>query len=1115
MYTKYVTVITNQKYIDAIKKRIQTDKDANIAFVSYCFKERDIIVKSLKAYPVVTTSYMFDDVNTNNQADYGLSNANNSHKRLAKIVLASNHVYFTGAIYEELSSKTWIGKDWMYALSDEYFKDKKEDETNDLKQFLNFRFGVKELKNEVFFDEIILSNLKDIKHAISQNVDCNLDFISFLDANYQYIFEEDRNNVDKFDTLPLIDNAGEIIYVQPKAVIKGETKEGIQTFFGAYFYSSELEDVMSLPWMQNSPVFMCNKSYGDSKALAAIGIKDYDFTDFFAHVIGSSDITYILSTLSTFDANKNFHDFLREHVSDLNQFAKIREKVPVYLLGQDTPSPICTGHKILSSAAKELFALGIVEAKDLDIIDPRYKPDQDSNYWTNEDRLNNKLFTVNHFVSWLKSNEESFSKNLSDKSTNIKFWCWAKKNLKESIKSLQALPVLAADDKVVPLTKSIYMSDMYIGSTGYEALVKSFDKDAPIISNAYFKEGDDAKEWLDFWSKLNVNNNEVDILRYTVLPKISEYKVDDLLKRFALHRSELEKEVPDLVSQLTLINLKSETGIYYSVKDIIYVDCEKGEPFKMVSLPNVVKLETADEKVLLGQILNKGVGKRITGLSEWRQLKIEKYINLQEANIDNIKSIHFSFIKELNELYSTDAAFLMGLSNTFDKIKLESKDGSFLIGKEITMGTAYKPYCDFEANGIDYKYLSEQYLLQCNRPQAFLRIMFGLHHNLENGDLHLMAESRSFALYIWGDYLTGNSSYAQSNIDHLKALIDKHLLDNLSCIPTGTTVKTPGELYSRRISNYVSKLNGYEELTPWKKIKNIQYNKDQKDNNLFDLLPFKKQLSFNDCLYDLFFFSKIEERKILLSWMCDQYLAEEDDLLISKYREDPNAMWLNVKSKPVHISKLYALNPDSNILSQFFGTNPLIISGQYFDTNTNNCEHICQMLGITVIHESEVEITPNVIDGNNKIEYNPWFKELSLLIAGVESVKNWQSLFKGYKDKIDCMKMIKCSSISMTYTKNDEISQDKKKFYHEKDDSNEFYYVDDYKSPKVYIDFVDSFKAFLGTELDKDILSDILLVSKEELMDMFEEQTQLLEDEAFIHELVNYFPKFRNREKDK
>lgn len=1115
-YTKNITIVTNQAYIDAIKKKIQTDKEANIDFASYCFKERDIILKSLKEYPVVTTScsYADDVVNTNNQTDNDLSDVDDSPKRLTGIVSASDHVYFSGAIYDELSAKTWIDKYWMYSLSDEYFKDKNEKEANDLKQFLKSRFGVKELKNEVFFDEIVLPNLKNIKQSISQNADCNLDFISFLDANYQYIFEEDRNNVDKFDTLPLIDNAGEIIYVQPKAVSKGETKEGIQTFLRAYFYSPELEDIMSLPWMQNNPVFMCNKSYGDSKALAAIGIKDYDFTDFFAHVIGSSDITYILSTLSTFDANKNFHDFLREHVSDLNQFASIREKVPVYLLGHESPSPTCTGHKILSSAAKELFALGIVEAKDLDIIDPRYNTDQDSNYWTNEDRLNNKLFTVNHFVNWLKSNEEFFSKKLSEKSINIKFWRWAKKNLKESIKSLQALPVLAADDKVVSLTKSIYMSDMYIGSTGYESLVKSFDKNATIISNAYFKEGDDAKEWLDFWSKLNVNNNEVDILRDTVLPKISKYEVGDLLKRFALHRSELEKEVPDLVSQLTLINLKSETGIYYPVKDIIYVDCEKEEPFKMVSLPNVVKLETADEKVLLGQILNKGVGKRITGLNEWRQLKIEKYISLQEANINNIRSIHFSFINELNELYSQDAAFLMGLSNTLDKIKLESKDGSFLIGKEITMGTAYKPYCDFEANGIDYKYLSEQYLLQCNRPQSFLRVMFGLHHNLENGDLHLMAESRSFALYIWGDYLTGNSSYAQSNIDHLKALIDKHLLDNLSCIPTGTKVKAPGELYSRRIYNYVSKLNGYEELTPWKKIKDIQYNKDQKDKYLFDLLPFKKQLSFIDCLYDLFFFSKIDERKILLSWMCDQYLAEEDDLLISKYREDTNAMWLNVKTKPVHISKLFALNPDSSILSQFFGTNPHIISSQYFDNDASKCEKICQMLDITVIHESEVEITPNVIDGINETEYNAWFKELSLLIAGVESGNNWQTLFRNYKEKINCMKMIKCSSISMVYKKNKEISQNKKKFYHKKDDSNEFYYVDDYKSPKVYIDFVDSFKAFLGTELDKDLLSDILLTSKEDLKDMFEDQTQLLENEAFLHELAEYFPEFLNRDRE-
>lgn len=52
--------------------------------------------------------------------------------------------------------------------------------------------------------------------------------------------------------------------------------------------------------------------------------------------------------------------------------------------------------------------------------------------------------------------------------------------------------------------------------------------------------------------------------------------------------------------------------------------------------------------------------------------------------------------------------------------------------------------------------------------------------------------------------------------------------------------------------------------------------------------------------------------------MCDQYLAEEDDLLISKYREDTNAMWLNVKTKPVHISKLFALNPDSKYTVSVF-----------------------------------------------------------------------------------------------------------------------------------------------------------------------------------------------------
>lgn len=1114
-------IILGEKYNKVISAKIQESFATNKDFVTFCYSHHtEYLDGSLNGYPLYVENFKTENAY---QILEGISpkveaeiNASHPATWSNHYVLTEDHVYFMNALFEDMFSKEWLDKEWMFCLSEKYFVGINTDEQTAFKLFLNKKFGVKEFTNNIFVDEIVLPNIKSIIENISKNKEDNYDFVRFLDDNFKHIFEDNRNNITKFSVFPVVDNNGDIVIVKPSVQKIDTSNDGVNTFYRTYLYDSKLENILSLSWMQNNPVFMANKTYGNSKALEVIGLKAFDFTDFFNGVIGSSNITYIISTLKDFETNKEFHDFLKENVSDLKQFAIIRANVPVYLLGHTNPAITCSEHKILSPAAKDLFALGLVEPKDLDIIDPRYNPEQDFNYWTNEDRLNNKQFTTNHFVSWLKSNVNTFAQKLQTKEANIKFWRWAKRNLKDSVKSFQTLPVITKQGTILSLDNTIYLSDTYMGDSGYENLVLSFDGKANIISKEYVQHGDDIKEWLDFWTKLNVRSNEVDILRDTVLPKISEFKVDGLLKRFALHRNELEKNVPNFLSKLSNINLKTEAGLFLPAKDVIYIDCEKTEPFQMVKLENTVSFTTADEKVLIGQIIDLHVGRRVTSLTEWRSLKINTYIKKQNADIDSIKSYHYAFINELCSLYDKDYSYISSIDKEIKEIKLHVKDGCFLLGKEITIGTAYKPFCDFEANNIPYRYLSERYLSECtNKPQVTLRVMFGLHSNLEDSDLHLMEESRSFALYIWQNYLTGNSSYSANNISKLKRLIEQHKLNDLECIPTKSGLKSPKKLYSRRIYAYVSKLKNYEELTPYKEIQNIQYSKDQKDKYLFDLLPFKTQLNFNDCVYDLFYFKKPDDRKQLLSWMLNQYVAEEDANIIDSYRDDQNALWQNAKLKPVPISKLYALNPSSQKLSQFFGTNEHIINSAYFPVEDDKFNQTCQMLGVIVINESDVIINPQVIPNGDYTEWNLFFEEVSLLMSGIESELNWKEKFNAYKLKVNKIKMIQCSSISMSYSKDKDVSQNKKKFYHPESDSERFYYVDDFRNAKVFIDFVESFKEYMGTDLDKDLLSDILFAKKSDLRDMFSEQTRLLEDDDFRNTLSNYFPEFLKQEDEK
>lgn len=84
--------------------------------------------------------------------------------------------------YEELDEKTWVSTGWMYSLSDSYFDGMNETEKNELRQLFVRLFGVREIGCDIFVDDILMNNVKDLVENLS-DIDSNIDFWRWIKSN--------------------------------------------------------------------------------------------------------------------------------------------------------------------------------------------------------------------------------------------------------------------------------------------------------------------------------------------------------------------------------------------------------------------------------------------------------------------------------------------------------------------------------------------------------------------------------------------------------------------------------------------------------------------------------------------------------------------------------------------------------------------------------------------------------------------------------------------------------------------------------------------------------------------------------------------------------------------
>ena len=1067
-------IILSEDYHDGINESQQENKETSVAFVKFCYEHGALFSSgSLRDYAL--NAYDCDGGET--------------------FVLYEDHIYFPSECFDECSQKDWLDNDWMYSLDSDYLN--VENDEDKVKDFLKEAFYVEELDADKFYKDIVRSNISTIVSNTSGNNDGdgakNLDFIAYLDANYKLVFEVEKD-ADKFESFVLVGDSddGELYDIDSNAAY-------------VYAYDKELKEILDSEWFPADSVDMCTSKYGDSKSILAIKVKKYDFANFFNDVI-TEELDNINNTVSSKDASIAFHAFVIDRLADLTDKQKdVMKGAKVYLYGNDDASDRSEGHHILSKSARELASMGLVEFSDLDIIDPDYHIEENEGYW--KTRLGNEQFTVIDFITWLTDNTSTFYSTIEDKDNNVKFWRWVKgcKLADQTLASLPALPVYLKTDEYVDSDEIIYLSDEYIEEGGLETIVTSYHPDALFISSAYIEEDDNVEAWKDFWVKMGVRFEMVDILIDTIDNRLPETDDAKLPATIAKYRSKLEDHYEGeggLISNLQDLRVKAYDGEFYSLSEVIYIDSEKDEPFKYIDIPTQVSFATADERRLIVDILDEIDGNKITKLTEWQEIKIDRYLEIQddEDSEDLLRSIHFRFVDELAAMYIADKDSLKEFDQISNVLFLDS-DEEFTDVSKMTEGSLYEPFCDFEKYGLDYDYISNSYLQECkNDIRKMLNRVFKIHCNFEEDDIVNLSD-RDFSIYFWSQYLIKRDA----DISGVKKLIDDRKFDSVACIPTKDYMKKPSEIYSLTISSYVNKhVVDWENKLPLADLPNIEYDKEEK-RTLFGLLlskPSNTRLSFCDSLYALFSFVGKERRIQLLQWMIETY-DEKYDVDVTEYRADESAKWKNTKNDDKPIAELYALSYNEKKLEQYFGNLPKIINKEYLPAGPISFKNACDILQITTIEPEDL-----IVDRIGQVSKNEVYKKTlriyALVLAGYEDAENWNSRYQKYSELIDALELWCCDAISIRYEKDENICQKLKKFYREKD-SADFYFVKSLDDKIVFVPFVESFIEYLGIEADEDLVKTVM-DSREAAIEKVKENNPLMLDDAFKEELDLLIP---------
>ena len=412
--------------------------------------------------------------------------------------------------------------------------------------------------------------------------------------------------------------------------------------------------------------------------------------------------------------------------------------------------------------------------------------------------------------------------------------------------------------------------------------------------------------------------------------------------------------------------------------------------------------------------------------------KIALYLARQDGNCITA-DIHYEFMRFVSKQELE--------RDELKAIKLYGADGRMLYAPtELYLGSRYDPACDFMAYGIEKCFIADQYVEEGVDKEFLLKL--GVKENFEAEDVCSL-EQIKFCEYFW------KSCYPTWS-DEKKAVAKKWFRKDVKCIlDRSGEVRRPDELYSPSIASYVSAIKDGDRLLP--------------SESMPTDLGFSNSLRLEHCLEYLLTNPAYKMRGEVLKWIADSAWGHDCDVAVSRYRDDPRALWVNGKGEGAQIKMLVGIRHENSKKARVFINDSAVVSFRGLGVNKEcvtkaELEEGFTRLGMTLIDDAGLqEETIPTNNSNQKIAHDALLWLYVFLVCRGD--EEYLPKFKEISEKVKAWNYVECDSISVSY---DEILRsDHRKFY-EDTERRIVYFVGNWQSKHVFGDMVAFLKQVTG-----------------------------------------------------
>lgn len=985
----------------------------------------------------------------------------------------ANYRYFFNDDVHSLTCEKWLGENVINVLSNTYFDGLADDDEKEKLINLFARLGFCEFVKDTFITTIIIGDADfctKVNVAIENNHVANKAFVDYVFSCEIQL----KENCFKDYVLRCVDTKGIEVYL---------CNDDVRYFNqDAFAQNSTYADNIHHAWLQDNMMYALSNAYfaGYEKEEARklesfirqqFGVKTFTDKSFFVDVVIKNKAVIYASlvdeaTMLAFlkylkrDAERLFDGSISfNEIKDMPLLAydgnifKTREANIQYIEYNEEAKVLCE-----KTWCPKTYVL----------LSQKY-----TEYFSQDTRQLFKIakFDINNITDIIASNT-ALRQSINSVDQNIDFWRWIKANQKQihAIDKFKNMPLL---DKSNSLSShsSLYISDTY-QQEQIESLVTKYVKSAQFVSSSYVEDlnENEKNEWLKLFKKLGLKSDNKDVLFSDILPNLPSFdteSLDSVIAMMTKHIKDLKEKWTEKRGQIIQLRVRTQSGEYKTLNQVTIINVDEesvSEPFKYITLSNEVHPDIikANKELLLlisAEFQNCNL---ITTKQRWINAKVKDYLDKFADDENSITSIHVKFVREVAKIqneYDIDSTLRKQI-----KYLVKSNETTYMNATDLTLGSAYSPTCDFEANGIsELPYLSDIYIFEGNKDtiKSYFKSE-GLHQNMTRGDLKYLAQ-RTFACYFW------SSCFSRRLVEY-GSWIDEGCFKNLVCIPTENSVQKAEHLYAPHVAGYAvrAKAPNWEENVPCKAIVDSIESRDARE--LFEKLDFRNSLSFEDCLYYLARVSHPREdethfRSIVINWMLSSPYQNEE--MIDNYRKTPTAEWRNGKGQKKHITELYAIHPEAIQERNIFRGDEYVMQTSAFPINTESFVKVCEIFKIKCLTKEDFVATP-IGKNDETAKMVAILRPRLLVLSAIENPEKFQELYEKYNTKLSQFHFVVCEKIDLGY---DTIHNDVERIYN---DDNHLYYVSSWKHNRTFTKFCSRLKRIIGFDVYDNVCEDVL-----------------------------------------